>query len=664
MPDRRVRFRRAVFALVLASYICTAFFSAHYSYASLMWDDSEYVAHALDTADHVAAVGVPSWLAYIPGSQHYGKPPLYVNSLALFILFFGRSRVPLAVGALAAVTAALLGIAVFSLVRRATSFWFGILAMLAIAGMPVVARWAPAAYPDMQLSLCVLWVIGILAAGGGALMLGIALGAGVLAKTTFPFFVILPIAYWAWWGGKERSVRIWMLLKAGMLAAVIAALWYPFNLAEALQYAQDSYADTYQANPVFLETLAGWLRIASLDGLGFTMLALALVTAAVFLVTRRRERPPFPREHVTMLLLGALPVLLIALPSPWKANRHILSSLVLFGLALLLTMFWMVRASRAGRAVVLLLAAGFLAQWSLVKAVEIPATAILLQNSITGLKLHWLLPALVDLQPTSTDAVAEVINRAEALGPAAPSRWYLSGNDGFINIPRLQLAAKVRQLPITFDWAEYFKWPEAKIEERMKAIASGSAILLIAKPVVIDAPGESLNRNMRIVRQHLADFQSLGEGSYVSLYASRPAYDAMTARIRPFFADYSGRVQILGLNIDARALSLRMKLLAPLPCRYKLLVHAFPADQQMRIWDQPINPQLCKWQPGDVRVLTFQLPEAYTHEPYRLQLGFFDEADSEHGWPPLKVTGGGTSICVPPPSADARVMCAVGNSAP
>src|SRR5258708_25469113 len=111
MRDPSRNSQRWILALVLLSYLTTSLFASHYGYSILLWDDSEYVGEALDTADHVTAFGLPSWLGYVVSAQHYSKPPLYVNLLAFFIHLVGRARTPLAIALLAAVTSALLGIA-------------------------------------------------------------------------------------------------------------------------------------------------------------------------------------------------------------------------------------------------------------------------------------------------------------------------------------------------------------------------------------------------------------------------------------------------------------------------------------------------------------------------------------------------------------------------
>jgi hypothetical protein len=308
------------------------------------------------------------------------------------------------------------------------------------------------------------------------------------------------------------------------------------------------------------------------------------------------------------------------------------------------------------------LVVGTLAQWTLTKIAEIPGFAERVRFTNTGAKLAWLQPALEKLQSSSTDVVQEVIDRAQALGPLVPSRWYLFGNDGYVNVPRLQLAAKVRQVPITFQWADYFSWTDERVKSRLDDIANGSAILLVVhtKP----EPGSFLVARDYLVKPRLADFRSLGEGSVVSIYATPMAYEALPTPLEATFADYSGRVQIAGLKIDGRTLMLRVKLLTPLPCKFKLLLHAFGADGQMTSWDRKLDPPLCKWQPGDVRLLKFELPEVYIQQPYRLEVGFFDEADSEHGYPPLKLSGGGNTICVPSAEAGGgqppRVLCPVG----
>jgi 4-amino-4-deoxy-L-arabinose transferase-like glycosyltransferase len=658
MPDPPRSWQRCILALVLASYLTTALFTAHYGYSVFLWDDSEYVAEALDTADHVTSFGLPSWLGYIAGAQHYSKPPLYVNALALFIHLVGRARTPLAVGLLAAVSSALLGIVVFSVLRRITSFWFSILSMLAIAGLPAVARWAPAAFPDLQLTLCVVWVIAILLAEANWFWLGLALGLGLLAKITFPFFVLPPMMYWYWRARHEWAARTRYLLKAGVVAAAIAAVWYPFNIGEALAYATHAAGGSQHAALTFREALSEWMKISAMQGVGLTMLVL-LGVAVIALPTCRRNTLRFPDGRAAMFLLGAVPFFLIALTSPWPNNRHPLPSFVLFALAILVTIFWIAKTSRFGGALMALMIIGALCQWTLAKMAEIPWIAERVQFTNTGAKLEWLQPALSELQPASTDTVEEVLDRAQALGPAAPSRWYLSGNTGYFNVPRLQLAAKVRQLPIAFQWADYFDWTDEQIKSRLDSIANGSAILLVARTSAKRERGDFLVARGSWAERRLTDFQSLGEGSMVSIYASRTAYEAITATLAPAFADYSGRVQITGLKIGGRALLLRVKLLAPLACKYKLLVHAFGADNQMQIWDRSLDPPFCKWQPGDVRLLKFELPEVYLQQPYRLELGFFDEADREHGWPPLKLSGGGNVICIPP-AESTRVTCPVG----
>src|SRR5258706_1579761 len=306
MRDPSRNSQRWILALVLLSYLTTSLFASHYGYSILLWDDSEYVGEALDTADHVTAFGLPSWLGYVVSAQHYSKPPLYVNLLAFFIHLVGRARTPLAIGLLAAVTSALLGIAVFSVLRRVTSYWFGILSMLAIAGLPAVARWAPAAFPDLLLTLYVVWVIAILLTEANWFWLGVAMGLGLLAKTTFPLFVLLPIAYWHWQGRPAWAARTRYLLKAAVVAAAIAGVWYPFNIGEALAYARHAAGGARRPDLTLLETLGAWMKISAVQGIGLTMLVL-IGAAGFFFSTCRRATPPLSGAHGALFLVGAVP---------------------------------------------------------------------------------------------------------------------------------------------------------------------------------------------------------------------------------------------------------------------------------------------------------------------------------------------------------------------
>ena len=660
MPEPSRTFQRVILACVLATYLITALYAAHYKYEILIWDDAEYVAHALDTVDQVQAYGVPSWLAFIAIHQHYAKPPLYVNSLALFNLFVGRLRTPLAIGLLAAVTSALVGLLAFRLIRPVTSFWFGILSMLAIAGLPAVARWAPAAYPDMLLALCVLWVIIILVAQPRTRWLGVALGAGLLAKFSFPLFVAGPILYWFWQGKQDRATRARLILRAGLIGGALALVWYWGNLSEALEHAKDSYGYSDRPNPVFLGALAGWLKVSAIDGIGLIIVTLAGIAALALVAGRRKPAAPFPAGPFNMLLAGALPAFLITLTSPLPDNRRLLPSYILFALAFLLTIFWIARTSRVRGILWALLIAGVLGQWTVAQWAQIPWLAWPVQNSALGPKLVLLGPALMDLYPASMQYVNEVLNESTKLGAKVPPRWYVSGYDGYFNIPRLQLAAKIRGIPIDFDWAEYYTWTEEQVVSRIKEISTSSAILLVVHPPMDSDLAQHFARNAGIVRKNLGEFRSLGEGNLVSMFATNSAYEAMQAPSDLIQADYSGRIQLLQMKISGRTLSLRLKLLTPLPCRYKLMVHAFGVDGVLHAWDRDIDPPLCKWLPAETRLMTFELPEAYVQSPYRLESGFFDEADSAHHYPPLKVTGGGNSVCVPASMAAANVLCPVG----
>jgi hypothetical protein len=77
---------------------------AAHGFQAFMWDDSEYVLQGMQTADTIYAKSLFAWPMLVWRGQHYGKLPLYVNtlamSLAMSILVFGRDHTPLAVGLL------------------------------------------------------------------------------------------------------------------------------------------------------------------------------------------------------------------------------------------------------------------------------------------------------------------------------------------------------------------------------------------------------------------------------------------------------------------------------------------------------------------------------------------------------------------------------------
>jgi hypothetical protein len=640
MLDRQPRL---LLLFVLLSNFTVGLYAWHFGYSILAWDDSEFVEQALETSDHLMAQGLLSWPAYIASGQHYSKPTLYINTLAGMIQLVGRDRVPLAIGLLAALTSAALGLVVFLLMRQIASPRYAILSMIAVAGLPGWSRWASSAYADLELVVCALWTILLLQRTPRARWLGLALGLGMLAKITFPALIAVPLFYWL---SRPRTL---VLLRALLIAALIAGLWYGPNLQLATGYAGSSYVNQDRPGVNFLETTLLWLRVIAREGLSWALLLAGAAALLLYLIHRRREQwPAFPRYPVALLLWGALPVMLISVGAPSATSRYWLASFVMLALALLISIYWIARADRLRDPIfgVLVIAVGL--QWILTLSMQIPWTFDILRASRAATALAWIVPGFHELEPMSFDAVNLVMDRAEKFGRDAPRHWYLSGNNTYLNVPRLQLAAKIRNLPVQFDWADYFSWPESKTVEQIRTIAREPAILLIAEPLYRDEGSAFLVRRAALVKSKLGDFRLLEANAEMAIYATPQAFQPLQSKVPPPEMNFAGILEILDGAISGRTLTLRAKLDQPMACSYMMFIHAALDAQPIRVWDQKPDPLFCHWSSGEERTLKFTLPDQYSRENDRIEIGFFDEADAAHNWPPLKLNSGGNSICFAP----------------
>lgn len=639
-PETKPASGRTLVLLALLGYVTVGLYAPHYGFSILTWDDSEYVKHALDIVDHVS------------NGPHYGKPPLYVDALALVTTLIGRPRIMLAAGLLAVATSTLLGWIVFRMLRPITGAWFAALSMLAVAGLPGLARWAPAPYPDVMLTACALAAIAVLASGREdtwtGVWLGLALGLGLLAKVTFLALAGFPLLYWFLQLPRRRSKP---LAIACAIGGSIAGTWYLPNWRALVEYTAFSYHFGWRETASRAELVWEWLTVALSHGFSWALLLTGFTAATLITFHRQRtDSPPFPKQLVILSLLGALPVVLISLTSPDVAFRYLLPSSVILAVALLAVIWWVAETNPPGAGVLRLLSLTLILQWALVQAVNLPAVADALRRSPLVKPVALLVPGVQEMDPAPFDSVDKIISRAEAFGTKGPRRWFLSGNDGSLNAARLQLAAAFRRLPVAFDLADYATWPEQQTLDRIREIESAPAVLIVSEPVYHDAWSQFFVRRSSLVRAHLSEFRLLEANAAFALYSTPHEYAALQSLVPAPEINFGNSLLMEAGETKDHTLIAKLKLLKPLPCSMKAFIHAFPDKGGMRIWDQKAEPPFCQWTVGEEKTTTFQLPPEYVHDTYRVELGFFDEADAAHSWPPLPLTTGGAAVCFAPAS--------------
>ncbi len=637
---------RILLGLVLFSFVIVGLFAPAYGFQAFLWDDSEYVLQGLQTADSLYQQSLFAWPHLIWSEQHYGKPPLYPNTLAAAITIFGHNHVPLAVGVLAVVSSVLLAWAVYCFVRPYASLPRTVLAILAVAGMGSVAHWAPMAYPEIQLSVCVLWALLLLRDGGGWWWLGIALGFGMLAKTTYPSFVLLPVAF-GWWLSKERGRYTLRMLAAGFLGLAIAAIWYLPNWRIALAHANHGYL--WGGNRDIVANITAWSNVLPVDGMGFVLLA-GFAAALLWLVPAiRHGRAQFATSPLVWLVISALPFLLTSLTSSNVTVRIPMPSLVLLTIAGVLVVYWIADTAPGGRVALACFSVAVIVQWSLSSLAQIPRTGEWLRGMRAAPILQVLIPPLAWLRGTPEPDVDWVMNFAPTLGPSAPGTWYFSGDQSRISVPRLALAAYLRGLPLQFSNAEYFDWPEDEIRRRLDEIAREPSLLLMAQKTSWTPADVSPYRNHAMAVAALNRFHPLASNGTATVYASQLGWEQLGAASR--FPENTavgerrfGDIEVLAHRLDGCVLTLKLRRIHPVSCSIGLFVHAFDVTGGMSIWDQSLSPPPCDWQDGSTRFMSFALPDHCRADVDHIDAGFFDTADPAHGWPPLRSADGSTSM--------------------
>jgi hypothetical protein len=269
------------------------------------------------------------------------RPPLPSLLGGLGLAALGVNRVSIAlVGLLSLLLCAL---TTFALGRRFGGERVGLTAALLVLSAPLITGHSRVLMMDLPLTCAVgltllaLWRAGD-AAGRGSrrllpwLLAGVALGAGLLIKLTFPLLVVGPVLHEAL---RQRRARHWRMRLAGIgvaaaAAGLLASPWYGLNLSRALAFYRDTghLSATHEQQHVFS---AGslWTYLEALpDQVGLPLALLAGVGLLVLL----RKRPP----GAVRLLVAILVPLALFLFMPLRNARNTLPLVPLLMIALAL----------------------------------------------------------------------------------------------------------------------------------------------------------------------------------------------------------------------------------------------------------------------------------------------------------------------------------------
>jgi len=165
--------------------------------------------------------------------------------------------------------------------------------------------------------------------------LGLAVGLGFLAKTSFlliatPVLALwLVMGYYGWLGVPSLRSQT----KAAALAFVLAAPWWALNVKKSFAYAQ--YARGFVRNSLGSPSPATWMRwlntvIQGLLGHGISILAALVLIAVLVKVLIRKETllNPLQKAALVACACAGLPIVLAQLAGTNHLLRHISPSMI------------------------------------------------------------------------------------------------------------------------------------------------------------------------------------------------------------------------------------------------------------------------------------------------------------------------------------------------
>jgi 4-amino-4-deoxy-L-arabinose transferase-like glycosyltransferase len=165
--------------------------------------------------------------------------------------------------------------------------------------------------------------------------LGLALGIGLLSKTSF-FVIAAPVlVFWFITGlyGKLAVPSLFRQWKAGVLAFVVGVPWWVLNVKTAMAYTQ--YARGFVRNSLGPPSVGTWMRwlntvIQCLLGHGLSILIALVLIAYIRAALSNRSSLLEPRQRLVLgaCLCAGLPIVLAQLSGTNHLLRHITPTMI------------------------------------------------------------------------------------------------------------------------------------------------------------------------------------------------------------------------------------------------------------------------------------------------------------------------------------------------
>jgi 4-amino-4-deoxy-L-arabinose transferase-like glycosyltransferase len=318
--------------------------------ASIIWARAHPFGVHWDEAEYLNQVGIDAqrlWagkLLSLGGRiliKSFGRPPAYRILVLPFLAIFGFHVLVARLVSLGCF--ALSGWFVYLATRRVAGSAAGAFAVLVFALSPEVISASSFFGTDTSLYLATsatLYYVFTAWNGGSNepknwIGLGLAVGLGFLAKTSF-FAIAIPVfGFWLTAGhyGWLEVPSITTQKKAGVLSLFIAAPWWILNLKTSIEYAR--YARGFVRNSLGTPSPGTWMRwlstvIEGLVGHGLAVLIILVFVTYFVRVSTKKEMPfgPLQRAVIIACVCAGLPIVLAQLSGTNHLLRHISPAMI------------------------------------------------------------------------------------------------------------------------------------------------------------------------------------------------------------------------------------------------------------------------------------------------------------------------------------------------
>lgn len=174
----------------------------------------------------------------------------------------------------------------------------------------------------------------------GWIGLGLAIGLGLLAKSSFVLIAVPVLAVTLFFAGRHNRTisALSSYLKAGALAFVVAAPWWLESFRYAFSYAK--FAREQPRNSLGVPSLVTWAKwfftvVVSLIGPGLSILIGVIVVVALRKIVVKREvrLNPTHRAALVACVCGVLPIVALQLSGTNHLLRYLCPAVIPFAMA-------------------------------------------------------------------------------------------------------------------------------------------------------------------------------------------------------------------------------------------------------------------------------------------------------------------------------------------